>query len=76
MFARSGVEPMPMIGSCTPEEVAAAVVRAVRRDEPEVLVNSRPMRPLLVIAAMAPRVAERVMRAIGLVDLQRRRTGV
>ncbi|MBI4270760.1 MAG: SDR family NAD(P)-dependent oxidoreductase [Candidatus Rokubacteria bacterium] len=76
MFARSGLAPSPMIGSCTPQEVAAAVVRAVRRDEPEVFVNSRPMRPLLVVAAVAPRIAERLMRAIGLVDLQRRRTGV
>ena len=76
MFARSGLAPAPMIGSCTPQEVAAAVVRAVRRDEPEVFVNSRPMRPLLVVAAVAPRIAERLIRAIGLVDLQRRRTGV
>jgi short-subunit dehydrogenase len=33
-----------LLGTCTPDEVAAAVLRAIERDEPELIVAHRPLR--------------------------------
>jgi short-subunit dehydrogenase len=49
--------PMTM-GTCTPAEVADAVVRAVEQDLPEVIVNGRPIRPILTVGTASPRLAE------------------
>ena len=56
-----GVKP-GATGVSTGEDVASAVVRALREDLPEVLVSRRPVRPLLSIAALAPGLAEKVSR--------------
>jgi hypothetical protein len=37
-----------------PEDVGAAVVQAIRRDRPEIVVSSRPKRLLPAISAVAP----------------------
>lgn len=55
MFARYGVEAPRVVGRCTPEEVAEAVVRAVERNQPEVIVGSRAVRLLLAIGSLFPR---------------------
>jgi short-subunit dehydrogenase len=73
MFARSGVPAPALLGSCTPDQVAAAVVRAIRRDLPEVLVNSVPVRPFMALIALSPRAGPWVLRRMGVVALQRRR---
>lgn len=49
-----------VLGTVSATRVADAVIDAIRRDRPEVIVNGRPMRPLLVLDAMAPRAAERL----------------
>ncbi len=62
MFARAvdefGVKAPRTLGLAKPEAVAAAVVKAIRRDLPEVIVNPTPVRPLLGFVAVAPGVAE------------------
>jgi short-subunit dehydrogenase len=75
MFARFGLRAPWTIGSCTPQQVAAAVVRAVEHDLPEIIVNSRPLKPLLALAALSPRLAGWLMRRLGVVDFQRRKVG-
>lgn len=60
----TGVEAPPWIGRTTPEAVARAVVRAVRRDLPEVIVNSVPVRPLLALSELSPSLGDRVARAL------------
>jgi short-subunit dehydrogenase len=72
MFARLGVKPPMALGSSRPESVGKAVVRAIRKDLPEVIVNPRPVRPLLELAIVAPRQAERLMRATGAAETFRR----
>jgi short-subunit dehydrogenase len=52
-----------MLGTVPPEAVGDAVVRAIRRDLPEVIVNKTPVRPLVLLNAAAPRLASRVGRA-------------
>ena len=47
--------PAPLLlAACSPERVANAVVRAIRRDRPEVFVSKYPIRPLLVLCALSP----------------------
>lgn len=45
------------LGTSRPEKVASAVVRAIRRNLPEVFVNPIPLRPVAVLAALFPRLA-------------------
>lgn len=46
------------LGTSTPKDVARAVVQAIKRDEPEVIVNPRPMRLVLAVRELFPRLAE------------------
>jgi hypothetical protein len=75
MFARFGMTPPWTIGSCTPEQVASAVVRAIERNEREIIVNSRPLRPLLALAALFPRAGDWLMHRLGVVEFQRKKGG-
>jgi short-subunit dehydrogenase len=61
MFAASGAKPPPGLGTSTPEEVAAAVVKAIERDKMEVAVAPLRQRALAHLGLASPRVA---MRAI------------
>jgi short-subunit dehydrogenase len=61
MFADSGAKPPPGLGTSTPDDVAAGVVRAIERDRVEVAVAPRRQRALAHFALASPRVA---MRAI------------
>lgn len=62
----TGVEAPKRVGRATPGDVARAVVRAVREDVPEILVNSTPVRPLLVLSEASPRLGEWLGRRLGL----------
>jgi short-subunit dehydrogenase len=44
-------------GSSPPEKVGAAVVRAVQEDRAEIIINARPVRPLIALASVAPKAA-------------------
>lgn len=52
----------PMMGRTSSAAVARAVVRAVKRDSPEVAVNFPPMRPVFVLAELFPRLGEWLVR--------------
>ena len=51
-----------VLGTVPPESVGEAVVRAIRKNLAEVIVNKRPVRPLVVLNAAAPRLAARLGR--------------
>jgi len=61
MFAESGAKPPPGMGTSTPQEVGAAVVKAIERDKVEVAVAPLQTRALAHLGLASPRVA---MRAI------------
>jgi len=44
-----------LLGTCSPERVASAVLRALERDLPEVCVSKFPVRPLLALSVLSPR---------------------
>jgi hypothetical protein len=68
MYARAreefGVSAPATVGTSAPEEVARAVLRAVREDVLEVIVNPRPLRGLLALANLSPGLAERLVRLL------------
>jgi short-subunit dehydrogenase len=67
-----GLEVPRLIGTSTPEHVAYGVLRAVAHDLPEVIVNPGPMRPLLALGTLSPRLAEWLTPKFGADDLSRK----
>jgi short-subunit dehydrogenase len=75
MFARFGMPPPWMVGSCTPAQVAQAVVKAIQKERREVIVNSRPAWPVFAINEISPAFGDWLMKRLGVVDFQRRKVG-
>lgn len=65
VMEETGVQPAPLVGASSPEAVARAVVRALREDLPEVVVNPRPIWPLVVLKTFFPRFTERIQSRLG-----------
>src|SRR5215208_2791315 len=61
MFAESGAKPPPGMGTSSPQDVAAAVVKAIERDKVEVAVAPLRQRALAHLGLASPRVAMRVI---------------
>ncbi len=53
------------LGTSSPASVVAAIIRAIDRDRPEVIVSSRPLRLLLMLGAISPRLGEWLCRKLG-----------
>jgi short-subunit dehydrogenase len=66
MFARSGVTLPWYAGTSSPQDVARAVVRAVERDRPEVVVAASGERLGAAISGVAPVLVGRLVRMAGL----------
>ena len=71
MKARSGRHSPRLVGSTTVDEVAEAVVRAIERDLPELIVNWPPMRPAMVLTQMFPSLGGALVRAASVRFLKR-----
>jgi len=76
MFARFGMTPPRIIGSCSPAQVSKAVVDAIEHNKLEVLVNSRPLRLFFMLNELAPSLGDWLMWISGSVDFQRRKVGL
>jgi short-subunit dehydrogenase len=61
----------PALGTLPPERVGTAVVRAIRKDVPEVILNKRPVRPVIALAAVFPGAAQKLARRLGTTDYAR-----
>ncbi len=70
--AETGVKAGRMAGTSPPSKVASAVLRAIRRDVPEIIVNPGPMRLVSTFAELSPRAFERVFAVFGTKDMFRR----
>ena len=75
MFARFGIKSPWIVGSCSPYQVAEAIVEAVEKDTVEIIVNSRPLRYSFVLNEISPALGDWIMRISGLADFQRRKVG-
>jgi short-subunit dehydrogenase len=59
-------------GAVSVDRCARAVVRAIRRDVPEVLVAPMPIRPLIALDGLSPRLGAAIVRIVGVNELFRR----
>lgn len=71
LSAETGVRASRMAGTSPPAKVVSAVVRAIRRDVPEIIVNPGPMRLVSTFAELSPGAFERVFRRFGTNDMFR-----
>lgn len=60
-----------LLGSCRPEEVGRAVVRAIRADLSEIILNPYPIRPILALSILFPRLGEWITERTGVNDFFR-----
>lgn len=67
-----GVGSNRVLGETTLEKVADAVVAAVRNDRPEVLESGSPVRPLLALGQLSPRLSEYMLERFGATAMFRR----
>lgn len=67
MYARveQEIEGENPLGASPPEKVGEAVVRAIRDDRAEIVISARPVRPLIALAAVAPKAAIWVNEKVG-----------
>lgn len=65
LFAESGVRLPPWVGTRTPDQVAAAVVRGIERERPEIDVAPLGLRLGTRIGALAPVTVARIQRRLG-----------
>ena len=61
-----------LMGATTIDKVAVQVLAAIRRDSPEVIEAGSPLRPVLALGQLAPRLVERGMPRVGATELFRR----
>jgi short-subunit dehydrogenase len=71
MKVESGRHSPPLVGSTTADQVARAVVRAIEKDTPETIVNWPPLRPIMVLTQMFPRLGGALARAASVRFLKR-----
>ena len=74
MFADAGIALPFGVGTRSPEDVAAAVIRAIERNRAEIDVAPRPVRLGAAFASVAPQLADAVSRRMGS-ERDRRRAG-
>jgi short-subunit dehydrogenase len=63
MKAATGKGTPPLMGSTTADAVARSVVRAIRDDRPELIVNTPPMRPVFALKALFPTLGGWIIRS-------------
>lgn len=71
MKAESGRHSPALVGSTTADRVAGAVIKAVEKDRPEIIVNSPPLRPIAVLMQMFPSLGASLVRAASVRFLKR-----
>lgn len=75
MYSRweeQGIRSGRLAGTCTPEQVVKATLRAIERNRPEVTINTPPVRPLIVLGNIAPRIVGPLFDAVGFAKTLRR----
>jgi short-subunit dehydrogenase len=73
---RHGLRAPRVLGSTSPEAVANAVVRGVKKDQPEVILNAGPIRLILALPTLVPTIAEWGRIRLGTDDLYRKAAAI
>jgi short-subunit dehydrogenase len=76
MFAKFGLTPPWSIGSCTPNQVANEVIKAIEHNSLDVIVNSLPLRLPYALRELSPTLGDWLLYKFGVVDFQRKKVGL
>jgi len=76
MFAKFCLTAPRSIGSCTPAQVANAVVKAIEHNTLDIIVNSLPNRILFALRELSPSLGNWLLNRLGVVDFQRKKVGL
>ena len=63
--AKSGRSAPVSLGTSPPEAIPRAVIGAIEKDLPEIIVNPVPVRPLLAVASLFPALGEWIISKMG-----------
>jgi short-subunit dehydrogenase len=66
MWAAWGLPAPPLSGPVTPQQVARAIVHALRHNPQEIIVRNTPTRPLLALTALRPEIAGTLLKVMGI----------
>jgi short-subunit dehydrogenase len=75
MFAKFHMKSPWIIGSCSPNQVAKAVLNAIKKGTTEKIINSRPLKYAFMINELSPVIGDWLMNISTEVDFQRRKVG-
>lgn len=75
MFARFGVTPPGIVGSCTPQQVASAVVRAIEKNQVDRIVNWPPQRLNFALMEIFPALGDWIILNLGPAAFQYKKLG-
>jgi short-subunit dehydrogenase len=64
----TGITAPILLGTSSPDAVAHAVIRAIKEDLPEIIINPGPTRLLTTLAEMSPALGEWFLRRLGIVE--------
>ena len=73
MFYDGKVTAPKLLGTSSPQKVANAVIKALRKGSCEIIVNSGPIRPLLALGQISWKLADKITRLFGVPALSRKR---
>jgi short-subunit dehydrogenase len=62
---RSGCSAPVLLGTSPPEKVGKAVLRAIQKDIPQIIINPYPVRPVFSLSELSPRLGAWVVRGMG-----------
>lgn len=71
-WEQQGIKGPKIAGSCSPEKVASVTVHCIKNNKAEVIVNTPPVRPLIVLANIAPGIVPKMMALVGYTKTFRR----
>lgn len=73
MFYDDHVDPPALLGTSKPQKVADAVVKAIKNNSAEIIVNRGPMKPLLSINQFSPKFGDTIVRKFGVLEVSKKR---
>ena len=73
MYSDSKVKAPLILGTISSKEVGHAVIKAIKKNKPDVIVNSVPFRPLLEINVLFPNFGNWFARVTGIIEFCKKR---
>ena len=68
MVEHTGLKISRLLGTSSPDSVANAVVLAIKKNSPEIIINRGPTRLMTTLAELSPTLGETLMRRLGAVE--------